>query len=373
MNRYEFYHTTAADPYTYAREWKKRTGKKVIGHFCTYTPEEFVVAAGALPFRLFGSTENISRADAHLQAYACSLVRGGLEEALAGKLDFLDGTVFPHTCDSIQRLSDIWRLNTGIKNHFDVILPVQLHTESARDYMFDVLRKFRTDLEKGLGVSITDGDLRESITIFNEVRKKLRELYLIRSSHPGIISGSDINAIVKTSMIMDRKELLVKLTETVELLNGIKKDTPAETKKRLVLTGGICNNPDIHGILDSLGAAVVWDDLCTGTRYFEGEIFLTGDPVTDIGRRYLERDVCPAKYRSSTSRGDNLVDIVKKHDARGVIFMFLKFCDPQGFDYPYMKQFLDREKIPSMLLEIEDRLPSEGQLKTRFETFLDML
>jgi len=63
----------------------------------------------------------------------------------------------------------------------------------------------------------------------------------------------------------------------------------------------------------------------------------------------------------------------KKNNVQGVIFLLLKFCDPHDFDYPYLKEFLDRENIPSMLLEIEDQLPSEGQLLTRFETFIHML
>ena len=55
--------------------------------------------------------------------------------------------------------------------------------------------------------------------------------------------------------------------------------------------------------------------------------------------------------------------------ARGVVFVFLKFCDPHGFDYPYIKSMLDEAGIPSMLFEIEDRLPAEGQLRTRIEAF----
>ncbi len=33
----------------YAREWKARTGGKVLGYFCTYVPEEIPYAAGVLP------------------------------------------------------------------------------------------------------------------------------------------------------------------------------------------------------------------------------------------------------------------------------------------------------------------------------------
>jgi benzoyl-CoA reductase subunit C len=64
---------------------------------------------------------------------------------------------------------------------------------------------------------------------------------------------------------------------------------------------------------------------------------------------------------------------VREHKVDGVIFLMLKFCDPHAFDYPYLKGFLDAENVPSMLLEIEGQLPPEGQLMTRFETFIEML
>jgi benzoyl-CoA reductase/2-hydroxyglutaryl-CoA dehydratase subunit BcrC/BadD/HgdB len=67
------------------------------------------------------------------------------------------------------------------------------------------------------------------------------------------------------------------------------------------------------------------------------------------------------------------VEIVKEKRAAGVVFLFLKFCDPHSFDYPYLKKALDEAGIPSMVLEVEDRLPSEGQLTTRFETFVHMI
>jgi len=66
----------AQNPYAYASTLKKTSGKSVVGNFCSYTPEEFIVAAGAVPFRLFGTRGDISLADAHLQSYCCSLVGG---------------------------------------------------------------------------------------------------------------------------------------------------------------------------------------------------------------------------------------------------------------------------------------------------------
>ena len=68
-----------------------------------------------------------------------------------------------------------------------------------------------------------------------------------------------------------------------------------------------------------------------------------------------------------------MLRLAKEKNADGVIFLYLKFCDPHAFDYPYMKEMLDNADIPSMLFEIEDQLLSEGQFKTRCEAFIEML
>ena len=372
MESFDFFKQAASNPYEYARNWKQKTQGKVIGNFCSYTPEELITAAGALPFRILGTGATISKADAFLQAYSCSLVRGALEDALAGHLDFLDGTVFPHTCDSIQRLSDIWRMNTGYPFHADLIMPVKLDTESAAEYMVTVIRKFRQDLESGLGIRITDGQLAEAIRLSNQVREQIARLYRIRKTAPQKIKSSDLHTILKASMIMDRKQAAEALKALADDLEAQPADT-AVTAKRIVLSGGLCSMPDIYDVIESSGGAVVWDDFCTGARYVEGRIDDTGDLDRNIADRYLNRVVCPAKHAGIHARGSYLMDKVQATGAAGVIFIYLKFCDPHSFDYPYMKETLDKEGIPSMLYEIEDQASSGGQLKTRCEAFIEML
>jgi benzoyl-CoA reductase/2-hydroxyglutaryl-CoA dehydratase subunit BcrC/BadD/HgdB len=170
MEKFTEFKNIVTDPYTYCHKYKEETGKKIVGYTCSYTPEEIIYAAGALPFRLFGTNEGIHRADIHLQTYCCSLIRGVLEEGLSGRLDFLDGVVFPHTCDTIQRLSDIWRLNIPKQFHIDLVLPVKLNTASARQYLIDILERFKKDLEHALGAKITDAALADAIKIYNQIR-----------------------------------------------------------------------------------------------------------------------------------------------------------------------------------------------------------
>ncbi len=372
MDRLKELYSVAKDPVGYAQQWKKDHSGKIIGTFCSYTPEEIILAADALCFRVFGTGARTSLADGHLQAYSCSLVRGALEDAMSGALDFLDGVVFPHTCDSIQRLSDIWRINIHLGFHADVVLPVKLDTQNARAYMTDVFNRFRNQLERYLGLKISDAALTGATEKYNRIRNYMKKIYDIRRENPDIIASRDLHTLIKASMIMDRNQLLDHLLQIVPALEE-KRDRVPFSRKRLVLTGGICNMPDIFSAIEDAGGAVVWDDLCTGYRYFQGTIAIGGDIIESIARRYAERMVCPAKHSGIWRRGEQLLKIVTENQADGVVFLLLKFCDPHAFDFPYIKNILEQNGIPSMLLEIEDQSSLDGRLQTRLEAFLEML
>ena len=173
-------------------------------------------------------------------------------------------------------------------------------------------------------------------------------------------------------MVMDRNVLADRLSAVVDLLQTQRAET-GMPRKRLVLAGGICSMPEIYQPIEDAGGIVVWDDFCTGSRYFEGTIDLEDDLLNSIARRYFNRINCPAKHRDCFSRGDYLLKMVRYTGARGVIFVLLKFCDPHAFDFPYIKELLDRAGIPSMLLEIEDQQTSEEQIRTRLEAFIELL
>lgn len=366
-------HSIQNHPNKYSIRFKNESGKKVVGYFCSYTPEELIFAANALPFRIFGTRGNINLADIHLQAYCCSPVRNALEDALSGNLNFLDGVVFPHSCDSMQRLSDIWRLNVLMHFHIDVVLPVKLNTESAREYMIGVLNQFKHNLEKNLGVVISEDSLRKAISVYNQIRKSIKMIYDMRHANPALLTGSDFYSIVKSSMIMDRNALAGLLREITADLESNKKIQDTIPLKRIVLTGAMCEHPEIYRIIEDGGGVVVWDDLCTGYRYFEGELDSTGDPISSIAERYLTRIVCPAKHTGLSTRAENLIDIVKSKSADGVVFLIQKFCDPHSFDYPYLKNQLDNDGIPNTLIEMEGQAFVGERLKTRFDAFLEML
>jgi benzoyl-CoA reductase subunit C len=372
MERFRVFYDVISDPARYAREWKEKNNRPVIGTLCSYAPEEIILASGALGYRVFGSGADISKADAHIQSYACSLVRGAMEDSLSGGLDFLDGIVFPHTCDSIQRLSDIWRMNVKKGFHLDLVMPVKLNSESSREYMSAVIRRFKQDLELNINHEITDADLEKAISTCNQIREVMQKLYATRQQSPHSIKGEDMHALVKAGMMMDRDHFLSLTREIADELD-VQQSPETTASKRIVLSGGLCNMPDVYGVIEKAGATVVADDLCTGSRFFEGSIEGNGDLLDKIARRYSDRNVCPAKHAGIRNRGENLVKVAKESKADGVLYIFLKFCDPHGFDYPYLKEMLEENGIPCLLYEMEEQLLGGGQFETRCQAFIEML
>lgn len=360
-------------PHEYARQQKREYDKNIVGFFCSYTPEELIYAAGALPFRLFGTGRNLTLADSHLQSYCCSLVKRVFNDALSGALNFLDVIVFPHTCDTIQRLSDLWRINLSFAHHIDVVLPVKLNTPSSILYFIDVLKRCKSDLERALHREITEEDIRNAINTYNQMRNLLKRFYTLKCTYPDRISGDDLYTITMASMIMDKSDVINVLEKTYHELEKNEDSSPPVTKKRIVLSGGGCTILDFYRVIEQAGAYVVGDDLCTGSRYYEGVIEHNSYPLESIAHRYINRGVCPSKHGGLLTRADSLVKLAKEKRADGVIFLFFKFCDPHAFDYPTLKKTLDSEGIPNTLIEVEDQPSVDERLQTRIEAFIEML
>jgi bzd-type benzoyl-CoA reductase N subunit len=358
------------DPFRWARDWKERTGGKAVGFFCCYAPEEIIHAAGALPVRITGANRVTSKSGAHLQSYCCSLARTSLDMALTGDLEFLDGTVFVHTCDTMQRLSDIWRLNAGYAFHGDVVLPVRFEGDAALEYMREELASFRKRVSDNIG-PVDDSVLAESIKLYNRNRELLAELYRLRREDPGIIPSDEALWLVASSALVEKSEHNAMLEEAIAGLKG--SSAEPDEKVRLFAAGSVMDQWDFLKMVEEVGGTIVDDDFCTGHRYFDAKVPLDGDPIEGIARRLTDRGSCPCKYLPTSDRAGCLLDRIGESGARGAIFFQFKFCDPHSFDYPYIKKTLDEEGIPSLHLEIEHDSVSTEQLRTRVEALLETI
>lgn len=358
------------DPYAHL-ERLAQNGERLMAFFCTYTPEEVLHAAGLVPVRLMGSVRSLTHADAHLQAYCCSLARTDLDMALAGELDYLEGAVFVQTCDTMQRLSDIWRRNTHFNFHGDLVLPIRMGEDTSLPFMEEEVRRFRQAVEDYTGETMWDDALLESIHIYNRNRKLLQRLYELRAESPGSIDGLSATACTIAGFWMRREEHNELLHE---LLEGLEGPGPAgDGKLPLLVSGSICSTPDLMELLIELGADVVDDDLCCGHRYIEGMVDEMATPEEAIARRLWERVNCPAKHQCREDHASYLMRRVEESGAQGVIFFLQSFCEPHLFDVPYLKGRLLETDIPALVLENELQSFSRGQLRTRLQAFIETI
>lgn len=348
-------------------------GGRPVAYFCSYVPEEVLHAAGLTPVRLMGSMRTISHADAHLQAYCCSVARTDLDMALAGELSFLEGAVFVQTCDTMMRLSDIWRRNVKLPFHGDLVLPVRMGEEISLPFMVREVERFKGQVEVYLGSPVRDEAIWESIRVYNQNRFLAEEIYRWRAENPGAVDALSAAAVLMAGFWM-RKEEHNSLLQ--RFLDGLRagETAAAPGSVRLFVTGSVCTTPDLYRLLSELGADVVDDDLCTGHRYFDAPVEDKGSPEEALAARLWRRVNCPSKHQSLEDRANRLVDQVKESGAQGVVFYLQSFCEPHLFDVPFLRKKLQEEAgVPSLVLETELQSFSRGQLRTRLQAFIETI
>jgi benzoyl-CoA reductase subunit C len=238
----------------------------------------------------------------------------------------------------------------------------------------DELYRFKTSLEKFVEHEITDEALWQSIEVYNRNRRLLRQLYDLRRKNPGLLKAREVLAMVFSSMLMPKEEHSQLLSEC---LSQMQDTTPSDRSGvRLILAGSLCEAPkvDLLDLLEEVGAVVVDDDLYTGSRYFVQDVDGEGSPMEALARRYEQMLArCPTRIDHENHWGPHLIDMVGRSKAQGVVNWMVKYCEPHNLWYPDVKQSLEKAGIPELLLETDHEIMSLGQIKTRFQVFVEMI
>ncbi len=354
----------------YLRDLKKRTGRKIFGYFCSYTPEELLHAAGIHPVRLFGGTEDITQADTLMQSFVCPYVRGVLDTALKGGFDYLDGILHAYTCDATCGLFGIWQRN--IKTDFTYMFsPPYFLSEGSLRYLVRELNTLKGALEKHLGIEITSESIDRSIELYNRRRSVLKRLYSLRAANPAPISGSETLEIVLAGVLMPADEFSDAVESLIpEILRPVGCGQDAH---RVFISGSELHDPEILRVIEEAGATIVGDDLCTGARSFFDLVEPNENPVESLARRYISRTPCPSRL-PARRRLQFILEGMRESRADSLIFVIQKFCDPHLAEQPFLSENLKEVGIPNMTVEVEHRLgPSHEQIRTRVQGFLEML
>lgn len=347
---------------------KKETGKGGVGILPVYAPEELVDAAGYLPLGIWGGQKTISKARTHLPAFACSIMQSVMEMEIEGMYDELDAVIMSVPCDTLKCFSQKWM---GKAKPIVFTHPQNRKIEVANKFLVEEYKIVRKKLEDILGVTITDEAINNSIEVYNENRKVMREFSDLASKYPHIIDPIVRHNVFKSRWFITKK----KHTEYVkEFIEEIKKSEILPwSGKKVILTGIMAEPNEVLNIFKEENFAIVADDLAQESRQFRHDTPEGTDPLYRLAKWWQELDGCSLATDPKKVRGQMLIDLCKKYEADAVIVCMMKFCDPEEFDYPVYYAELNNANIKNIMVEIDLEMTSFEQVKTRIQSFNENL
>jgi len=367
-----------SEPYTWARAEKGR-GRKVVGTTPMYFPEELVHASGALPVLLQSSNEPITAGWSHIFPYYCGFVTGNIDLAAKGELDFLDGVVVSDICFQMREATGIMQrlmpAATFIHMHCPLWWSSEEDTEKWKPLVVAQLEKCRKALEEVVGKKITDGDIEASIAVYAQNRELLGEIEGLRSRKPGIISASEMAALVASSMVMSKEKHNVLLKQLIDELSN--SSAQEDKRVKIYLSGMICFGvmPDLLEFIEDSGAVVVGDDFYLGARYFSVPSPDQAMPPLDaLANQYLDLKIpCPTRCLPEADWASHVIERSGEVGASGLIALIPKWCQPIMGYQPLFRNKLEKAGVPNIFLELEPQMSALGTMEGRIEAFIQVL
>ena len=371
INVLERFGAVYKDRHQYAKDWKARTGGKVVGYLCTYVPEEVMYAAGILPVRVLGSHEVQDITEPHIFGMYCPYCRDCLAQGLQGRYDYLDGITYAHCCVHIRQTYDSWVRHIPLPFSHYLYAPPHVQRPSARLAYAAEIEGFKKALEEWLDKPITNEALDDAIEVYNTNRRLIGQIYEMRKAAVPPISGTEAMDMVKAGIVMDKREhneLLEQLLKELSTRKG-----GADPGIRVMIVGSEDDDTDFLRFVETSGATVVIDDHCIGTRYFLPDVTPEKDRVRSISERYLDKPPCPIKdLAEDRIRMPHILKLARDYDVQAAILIQQKFCDPHQYDMPIVNKMLEENGIPCLILEVDITIPV-GQFQTRLEAFFETM
>lgn len=350
---------------------KKETGKDLVGCFPYHTPDEIIYAAGCIPVALWGGNTEIQKADKYLQGFCCGLLRANVEFSLSGAYDGLKAIIIPTFCDSLKCTLENMKL-TAKCPVIGMAYPQQRKLQAGIDFAVSEFERVRHELEKITGRIISEQMVEDAFEVYEDYRAAMREFTEVAAAYPDIITAKKRQMIIKAGQFMDKAEYTKAIKEITE---GLKKETPKPYKgKRVIVTGLMTEPVEILDIFEENDIAIVGDEMSLGSRQWRTP---ARRDVTDVYQRmaYMVADQKGDTflYEPEKLRGQIMIDDVKAEKADGIVIFMMKFCDPEEYDYPIYKKEIEAAGVPMLYLEVDQQLNSFEQIRTRIQSFNEML
>ena len=358
----------------------QKKGGKVFGTFCVYVPDEIVFAADAIATGLCGGSQFwVPGGEKVLPANTCPLIKASVGARLDRTCPFFriaDMFIGETTCDGKKKAWEI--LSKDVPLHV-MDLPQMKRAKDIRAWAEEI-ETFKNVVEKFTGNEVTAEKLAESITLINNKRKALERLYNLRKNENLPISGCDVLLISQIAFYDDPARFTQMTNKLCDELDQRVKDgvsvVPAGTK-RIMLTGTPLAIPNwkLHNIVETSGAAIVCEEMCTGTRYFENLVDESKTTLEDqymaLAERYMKINC--ACFTPNEGRIDDILRLAKEYKVDGIIDVNLKFCNLYDTEGYFVEKAMKEAGIPDLGIETDYTDSDAGQHRTRISAFIEML
>jgi len=357
----------------------KENGRKVLGYFCSYVPEEIVHAAGIIPIRLArrGKNAAVSLGNTYLSSsscpYACSCV--GIKK---GKRDpyfqAVDVIADAPACMQMRRVVEVWEKYFSV-TVIPIAFPRKFYSKKGLAYFSESLKILASELSKITGEVVSSQALKDSVALYNRIRDRQRILYENLKADVPKLGWEDVLNVIRAGFVLDRIKYADFLEELVTEMNQLP-HPPRSSSLRLMVAGGMMAPGDntLTNILKSLGETFVMDELCSGSRGIYGTV---NEPTLEaIGRRYLENVPCsslPYPHIEGDPRMKHLAELIRDYRINGFVYYTLRFCDAYSFKAKHISRLIREMGVDFIHLSSGYQESDEGQIKTRLEAFVEIL
>lgn len=364
--------------FTAARDWKAADPKRrVVGYMPVYVPREILHAGNILPLGILGGGDKLEviHGDAYYQSYICRIPRSTIELGKSGRLDFVDGMLFPSICDVIRNLSGMWKMMFPDRyvRYFDV--PQNYRDDVGGNYYERELQELREGMEALSGNAISDEALRHSIGVYNINRTLIRELYDLRAQMPHNVSSNDVYLLNRAGMVLPVEEHNDMLRDYLDAAARL--DNPVRDNCRVIINGSFCEQPPLNLIrsIEMAGCYIVDDDYMLINRWLLGEVPETGDPLHSLAQAFLHESAdSAAKYCTHQDEvGQYLLQSVRERRAEGVIFAAPSFCDPALLERPMLTERMKEHEVPHISFKYAENSGQMQPIREQAGTFADSI
>ena len=362
-------------------------GNLALAYNCSYIPEPLLDVEGCFGVRLRApGCTNPDLATYYMTNRSCSYSRSILERAFEGGYNFISALIGQECCTTMNRMEQYFEYCELIPNeqfYFACIdMPIKKGEWYGGYFRRQLEQKVVQPLSERFGVDFSQEKLLQAIERHNELCRIITEIGNLRKAENPVITGYEFHVIQLVSLTCPKHLILPYLRETLSELQTREPDPKPWYRARVMLVGSELDDPAITKLLEMTGAFVVADRYCFGSLPGREQIEIAPgqDALDAIARHYMTINECPRPMGTDATVGRRayMYNLAQEYGAEGVILENMKFCEYWGYERAIAGKWLSEGhklpgSIPTCQIETDYTNASSGQLRTRFQAFVESL